>query len=124
MKEKPILVVPCLGDPKLPNPMYHVDQQKPLMNGKGHPFEEKELEDMMLNDIKTKCSSFNMNTIRVGSRDFTQGITKRVINAYAMYTNPKTRPDIAIIITEKPIDRSGQYPETHIGPICLPTRYH
>ena len=121
MKERATLVVPCVRNPNEPDPMYRIDQQIPLQNDRGHPLKENELEDMWKNVIKTK-DVFNVNTIRVGSRDFTQGITKRVIHAFAMYTNSKTRPDIAIIITEKLVNRLDRYPESHVAPICLPTR--
>ena len=126
MKRAPDLAIPCSRNRNEPHPMYKVDQQIPPTslssdNDRGHPLEENELEDMWKNDIKTKYI-FNVNTIRIGSRDFTQGITKRVIHAFAMYTNSKTRPDIAIIITEKLVNRLDRYPESHVAPICLPTR--
>ena len=84
------------------------------------------MESMWDNKMKTKSSSFNHVAVKIGSRDFTTGLFQTVEFAFNMYAANKfsnaEKPDIALVIVEKPIKRfDRRYPNQQVAPICLPS---
>ena len=84
------------------------------------------MESMWDNKMKTKSSSFNHLAVKIGSRDFSTGLFQTVEFAFNMYAANKfsnaEKPDIALVIVEKPIKRfDSSYPNLQVAPICLPS---
>ena len=112
------------SDPYGYNPTNRLNQIIPLKDNNAEPLESEQIWDMWDNQITTKTSSFNHIDVKIGSRDFTQGILQGVESAYAMYAdkvNIREKPDIGLLVVKRKINWGGTYPEP-VGPICLPSR--
>ena len=106
-------------------PTQRFNQHIPLKDSAGLLLESQEIEFMWNKKKTTKMNSFNHIDVKIGSRDFTTGVLQRVKSAYVMYVESEIiseKPDIALIVVEREIDRNGMYPDMPVVPICLPSR--
>ena len=117
----------CQNSPR-PLPKYkpglRINQHITLKDKNDLSVNDDDLEHITKRKEIQKSDSFNHVTVRIGSRDYTSGVTQIVKFAYVMYTDYSSfeKPDIGLIIMEKEIDRNGNYPDLEVSPICLPTR--
>ena len=116
----------CIGaDSSEPQPTVKLNQHVPLKDNEEVPIEENEVENMYKRKERVKSKSFNLVTVRIGSRDFKNGVKQKVESAFVMYTDKYfvwENFDIGLIIVEKEMTWNGNYPELHIAPLCLPSR--
>ena len=105
-------------------PGFPINQHIALKDKNDLSVNDDDLEHITKRKEIQKSDSFNHVTVRIGSRDYTSGVTQIVKFAYVMYTDYSSfeKPDIGLIILEKEIDRNGNYPDLEVSPICLPTR--
>ena len=109
----------------IPQPTNRVNQHFPFKDTNGEIVQDDEMISHL--EEKTTSDSFNHLTVQIGSRDLRSGVYQQVKFAYVMYTDSKygiyDSPDIGLIILETEIDQNGNYPEVHVSPLCLPSRY-
>ena len=120
-------VTPCKkqdeNDPQL---TLAVNQHIPLKDSRGLPLKESYLALKVRFKAKVKSVFFNFLSVSVGSKDYRTGVKQPVESAFVMNQGaywPYEKPDVGLVITEIEIKRYGRYPESHVSPICLPSRY-